>query len=175
MKIKDKEFEIFISEDEINFRIKQIADKINEDYAGKELLIIPVLNGAVLFASELMKKITIPCQFSFVKISTYFKTESTGNFNQLFGITEDIKDKHLLIIEDIVDTGFTMGNLITNLKEQQPASIGICTLLLKKKASNSSIKVNYTGFEIEDKFVVGYGLDYDGYGRNLSAIYVLKS
>jgi hypoxanthine phosphoribosyltransferase len=173
IKVLDKEFVPMLSQAEIEKRISAIAEQINKDYEGKDLLIVPILNGAVLFASELMKRINIPCQFSFVKISTYHKTTSTGKFSQQIGLTESVEGKHILVVEDIVDTGFTMGQFIHFLSDSNPKSVEICTLLHKKKEENSSIKVKYSGFVIEDKFVVGYGLDYDGFGRNIPEIYVL--
>jgi hypoxanthine phosphoribosyltransferase len=174
IKILDKEFVPMISKADLEHRIEEIAKQISVDYAGKDLLIVPILNGSALFAAELMKRITIPCKFSFVKISTYHKTASTGKFSQQIGLTEEIDGKHILVIEDIVDTGFTMGQFIHFLRDNNPASAEICTLLHKPKPSNSSVSIKYTGFSIEDKFVVGFGLDYDGYGRNLPEVYVLS-
>ncbi len=174
MQIKDKEFEIYLTSQVIQDRIKGLADQINIDYQGKRPLMIAVLNGAFMFAADLMKSLNGEVEISFVKIASYQATQSTGKLDHLLGLQEDVKDRDIILIEDIVDTGLTMSELITNILAQKPASLAVATLLWKKEALQKPMKLQYVGFEIPNKFVVGYGLDYDGLGRNLADIYQLK-
>jgi len=171
--IKDLNFVPFISEEEIQSRIKILAEAISSDYADKEPLFIGVLNGAFIFAAQLFKQITIPAKITFVKLASYTATASTGTIEEILGLDADIANRHLIILEDIVDTGLTMSELLKTLKEFQPASIKVATLLHKPEAAKKQVTIDYVGFAIENKFVVGYGLDYDGYGRNLNSIYIL--
>lgn len=175
MKIKDKTFEIFISENKINQRVKELAFQISKNYQGQELIILPILNGAFLFASDLIKEITIPCQLSFVKVASYEGTSSCGEVKSLIGLNKDLKDMNVLIIDDIVDTGLTMSSVVAQVQALKPSSIEIATLLLKPEALQKQLELKYVGFTIPNNFVVGYGLDYDGYGRNLKDIYQVKS
>jgi hypoxanthine phosphoribosyltransferase len=174
MKIKDKEFRIFIQQEKIEKRVKELAREISRDYLGKDPLIIPVLNGAFLFASDLIKEINVPCQLTFVKASSYSGTESTGNLCRIIGLDMDLRSRHVILIDDIVDTGLTMKSIFEEVRSMNPSSIEVATLLLKPEAMQKEIEVKYVGFTIPNNFVVGYGLDYEGYGRNLKDIYQIS-
>lgn len=163
-----------ISSEKIMQRVGEIAEQINHDYSGKSPLFLGVLNGAFLFTADLFKKITLTCELAFVRISSYSGTSSTGNVKTLIGLNENIKGRDIIIIEDIVDTGDTMLYLIAELKKQEPASVKIATVIFKPAALRQPIKPDYVGFEVPPAFIVGYGLDYDGFGRNLNDIYVLQ-
>jgi hypoxanthine phosphoribosyltransferase len=171
VKIKDKEFSLSINADEIHDAVSKVAQKLNRDMDGKTPLFLAILNGSFMFASDLFKQLTIPCEISFVKLSSYQGTSSTENVKTIIGMTEDIKGKTVVIVEDIVDTGFTIEDIIDNLKKYNPAEIRICTMLFKPNAYKKNIKIDYIGIEIPNDFIVGYGLDYDGLGRNLADIY----
>lgn len=171
--VKDKKFSVSISAEEIQKNVKRVADQINADYAGKEIFFIGVLNGVFMFASDLMKNITVPCTISFMKVASYEGTVSTGKIKQLIGLNADIMDKDVIIIEDIVDTGFTMKSVLDQLKQKLPKSIKIASLIFKPDSFKENYKVDYIGFNIPNDFIVGYGLDYDGYGRNLPEIYTI--
>ncbi|MES2587886.1 MAG: hypoxanthine phosphoribosyltransferase [Bacteroidota bacterium] len=171
--IHDKSFDIFISAEEIQSQIQILANQINEEYLGKELIFISVLNGSFMFASDLMKKISIPCAISFVKVSSYKGTGSTGRVDELIGLNTDIEGKHVVILEDIVDTGITMNKIYSYLSAFNPASLKIGSLLYKPNAFQGKHKPDLIGFSIPNDFVVGYGLDYNEHGRNLDAIYKL--
>lgn len=173
IKIKDKEFEISIPKETIQREVTRVAQEINRDLAGKNPLFLSVLNGAFMFTSDLLKQITIPCEISFVKLASYQGVVSTGLIKEIFGITEDITDRTIVIVEDIVDTGFTMQRLIESLGTRNPKEIYIASLLLKPDKLQVDLKVNYVAFEIPNDFIVGYGLDYDGYGRNYPDIYTI--
>jgi hypoxanthine phosphoribosyltransferase len=172
--VKDLSFKPFISEEELQVAIKKVAQKINEDYKGKTPIFLGVLNGSFMFMGDLMKSINLDCYTSFVKMASYEGTESTGVINELIGLNEDIEGKDIILVEDIVDTGNTLVKLYEVLGEKMPKSIKIATLLYKPEAYKKSHKIDYVGKEIPNAFVLGYGLDYDGLGRNLSSIYVLK-
>ncbi len=172
--IRDKSFVPFIESATLQERIKTLAQEINKDYAGKNPLLIGVLNGSFMFVADLFKSIDIECEITFIRVSSYQSTESTGKVKQILGLKEEIQNRDIIIVEDIVDTGMTMQEILGQLASQQPASIKIMTMLFKPEALKVPLKLDYVGFEIENKFVVGYGLDYDGFGRNLDAIYVLK-
>lgn len=171
--VKDKQFAPFINKQLLEGRIAEVAHKINEDYRDKNPLFVVVLNGAFMFAAELLKNVETPCEITFVRVSSYSKTESTGELTEILGLKESIHNRHVIIVEDIVDTGLTMNRLLFQLSTQRPASIQVATMLFKPTALKTPLSVKYVGFEIENKFVVGYGLDYDGYGRNLSEVYVI--
>jgi hypoxanthine phosphoribosyltransferase len=171
--ILDKKFRELITAEAISKRVDQIAGEINRDYADNEVVFLGILNGAFLFAAELFKRINIKAQISFVKLASYEGTRSSGSVKDLIGWNEDIKNKNIIIIEDIVDTGQTLELVVGELKIRKVASIKVATLLFKPKAYLKKIPVNYIGFEIPNDFVVGYGLDYDGYGRNLPSVYTL--
>lgn len=172
--VKDLSFKPFISEEELDVAIKKVAQKINEDYKGKTPIFLGVLNGSFMFMGDLMKSINLDCYTSFVKMASYEGTESTGKINELIGLNEDIEGEDIILVEDIVDTGNTLVKLFDILKEKNPKSIKIATLLYKPEAYKKDHKIDYVGKEIPNAFVLGYGLDYDGLGRNLSSIYVLK-
>lgn len=171
--IADKTFGIYLTEEEIQKRINEIAKTINAKYQGEQPLFISVLNGAFMFTSDLLKKIEVDCHVSFVKLASYEGTGSTGAVKELVGLSENIAGRRIIIIEDIVDTGLTMKMLLNQLNSKKPASIEIATLLLKPEALQEDIKIDYACFEIPNKFVIGYGLDLDGLARNLPHIYQL--
>jgi hypoxanthine phosphoribosyltransferase len=175
IRVLDKTFREFISEEDILRRIHQLADSINRDFKGKEVVFLGILNGAFLFASDLFRRIDLKAQISFVKLASYEGTKSSGTVKELIGWNEDIKNKYIIVIEDIVDTGNTLERIVDELVIRKVSGIRIATLLLKPEAYKKDIPVDYVGFEIPNNFVVGYGLDYDGYGRNLSSIYTLVS
>lgn len=172
--IKDKTFETLISKEEIERRVKNVADKINEDLKGKNPLLLGVLNGSFIFAADLMRMLTIECEISFVKMSSYEGTSSTGSVKKLVGLRENIEGRTVVIVEDIVDSGLTMEQMIAYLKEFNPAEIHVCTLLLKPDNLKRKLDIEYVAMRIPNDFIVGYGLDYDGLGRNLPDIYVVK-
>ena len=169
--IKDKTFQTSIPEDEILKHVKAVAERINHDMADKHPLFLAVLNGAFVFAADLMRFITIPCEISFVKLASYQGTISTGIIREVLGINEDLTDRHVIIIEDIVDTGLTMKQMIESLGTRNPASVHICTLLLKPDKLKVDLDIEYAAMEIPNDVIVGYGLDYDQEGRNLRDIY----
>lgn len=171
--VLDREFSVYITEDEIQSRITALAEKINEDMNGKDVLFFGVLNGVFLFAADIFRQINFECQVSFIKLASYDGSSSTGKIKELIGWNEDITDKTVVVLEDIVDTGTTLERVIAELKLRKAADIKICTLLFKPEAYTKDIPIDYIGFEIPNHFVVGYGLDYYGYGRNLRAIYKL--
>lgn len=171
--ILDKKFREMITGDVISKRIDELAEKINHDFAGKDVVFLGILNGAFLFAAELFKRIDIKARISFVKLASYAGTKSSGSVKELIGWNEDIKGMSVIVIEDIVDTGHTLELIVGELKVRKVAEIKIATLLYKPKAYTKKIPLNYVGFEIPNDFVVGFGLDYDGYGRNLPSVYTL--
>jgi hypoxanthine phosphoribosyltransferase len=176
IKVKDKDFEISIDASVIAAAVQKMAIEINRDYEGKNPLFLAILNGSFIFAADLIRKITIPCQISFVKLASYSGTTSTEDVKELIGLNEEITGRHLVIVEDIVDTGITLEKLLKDLEKFEPASVRLACLTFKEKAFKKSFRIDYLGITIPNEFVVGYGLDYDGYGRNLSDIYkIVKS
>ncbi len=173
IKVLDKQFVPYISEEKLQARINEMAIEISEDYNKKDPLFLGILNGAFIFASDLYKKISITSTITFIKLASYKGTASTGNVITAIGLEENIKDRNIIIIEDIVDTGKTLSAFLPTIQNMQPASIEICTLLQKPDALLHPLNVKYVGFNIPNQFVVGYGLDYDGYGRNFPMIYQL--
>ena len=171
--IHDKTFEISIPEAGILKRVKAVAERINEDYAGKNPLFLAVLNGAFVFAADLMREISIPSEISFVKLASYQGTTSTGTIKEVIGINEDLSGRHVIIVEDIVDTGLTMKRMTESLGTRHPASISICALLVKPEKLQVPLDIKYCALQIPNDFIVGYGLDYDQQGRNLRDIYSL--
>jgi hypoxanthine phosphoribosyltransferase len=171
MKIRDLEFHEFISEDRARDKVQALAKSISNDYAGKIPVFLPVLNGSFMFASDLIKEVSIPCRISFVKVSSYEGTTSTGQLKTLIGLDESLFNQDIIIVEDIVDTGFTLQKIVEELTALGIKSVEVVTLLRKKPARDKEVKVKYVGFEIENEFVLGYGLDYDGLGRNYKQIY----
>lgn len=174
IKIKDLSFKPYISEQELQQLIKNVAQKINHEYKGKSPLFLGVLNGSFMFMGDLMKSIELECLVSFVKLASYEGTESKGTVNQLIGLNESLEGKDVIIVEDIVDTGNTLEKLYQIIEEKNPKSLKIATLLYKPEAYKKDFNIDFVAKEIPNNFVVGYGLDYDGYGRNLSSIYVLN-
>lgn len=174
LQLNDKTFEIFIRNEKIQAEISALAARLERDYAGKDLVFIAVLNGAFMFAADLMKQFRAPCQITFVKVSSYQGMHSSGRVDEVIGLTSSVKDKHVVILEDIVDTGITMEKLFTLLSVEKPASLEIATLLFKPEAFKGTHTPTYIGFSIPNKFVVGYGLDYNELGRNTEHIYQLK-
>lgn len=169
----DKTFETYFSEDTIQKRVQELAAAINTDYAGKRPMFIAILNGSFMFASDLFKHLTIEAELCFIKLASYKGLKSSGNVVTSIGLEDDIFNKEIVIVEDIVDTGKTLHNFLPKLEHQQPKSLRIATLLHKSEATEFPLKLDYIGFDIPNKFVVGYGLDYDGLGRNLKEIYQL--
>ena len=175
MKIKDKEFDIYLNTSQIEERISQLGHQISNDYAHCTPLFVGILNGVFMFASQLFKNLSIQAEISFIKLSSYKKLNSSGQVTQLLGLNETLFQRDVIILEDIVDTGTTMVQMLTAMDELGPKSVEIATLLFKPDALVEKLDLKYVGFEIPDRFVVGYGLDYAGLGRNLPDIYQLKS
>jgi hypoxanthine phosphoribosyltransferase len=173
IKVKDRKFERSINASVIDAAVQRVAGEINHDYEGKDPLFLAILNGSFIFAADLLRKITIPCRISFVKLASYSGTTSKKQIDELIGLNEDINGKHVIIVEDIVDTGLTIDKLLTDLKHFNPASVRLACFTFKKDAFQKDFQIDYLGITIPDEFVVGYGLDYDGYGRNLPDIYKL--
>lgn len=173
IKVHDKSFETYLSAETIQQRIKELAGSINNDFAGKKPFFIAILNGSFMFAADLFKHLTINAEICFIKLASYKGMKSSGNVVTSIGLDDDIFGKDVIIVEDIVDTGKTLHNFLPKLEHQQPKSLKIATLLHKSEATTFPLTLDYIGFTIPDKFVVGYGLDYDGLGRNLKEIYQL--
>ncbi len=171
--IHDKQFHSYISEAEIQSVVERLANDLEKDYQGKELIFLSILNGSFMFTSDLMKSINSNVEVSFVKVSSYIGTSTSGRVDELIGLNTSLKNKSVIILEDIVDTGITIDKVLTLLKSEQMDSIEICTLLFKPDAFLGRKKPKYIGMEIPNKFVVGYGLDYNELGRNLKEIYQL--
>lgn len=169
--LKDKTFEKYISAEEIDTAIERVAQQINKDYEGDTPIFIVTLNGAIIFAADLFKKLTITCSMTCVKLASYEGTQSTNSIKDLIGLKEDLKDKRVIIVEDIVDTGNTYEHLLEILKDKGTKDIRIATMTYKPDAYKKEHPIHYIGLSIPPKFVVGRGLDYDGLGRNLNDIY----
>ncbi|MBW3468778.1 hypoxanthine phosphoribosyltransferase [Arthrospiribacter ruber] len=175
IEIKNKKFIPFLDSANLKDKIEEMGRKISQDFEGKTPVLVGVLNGAFMFLSDLCKEISIPMEVCFVKISSYQGQHSTGKVRELIGLDVDIEGREIIIVEDIVDTGLSMSHLLKMLKEKNPSGIAIATLLHKPEALQKDIKMDYIGFNIPNKFVVGYGLDYDGVGRNIREIYQLNT
>jgi hypoxanthine phosphoribosyltransferase len=173
VKVHDKHFEPFIPEEKIQNEVSRIAGEMNRDLAQKDPIFLGILNGAFMFASDLYKQLTFPCQITFLKLASYSGTQSTGTVKQLIGINRDLKDRVVVVLEDIVDTGVTLETIIRQLSGYQPAEIRVATFLHKPDATVKEVKLDYVGIKIPNDFILGYGLDYDGYGRNFKEIYRL--
>jgi len=171
--IADKEFDLYLESVKIQQQIEIMADRMNSELKSRNVIFIGVLNGAFMFAADLLKRIHIDVQISFLKVSSYRGIASGMNIKRLIGLNEELKGKTVVILEDIVDTGKTIEDILFQLKGFRPSEILIATLLLKTSSYKGSAKIDYIGFEIPDRFVVGYGLDYFGFGRNLRNIYML--
>lgn len=173
IKIKDKTFTVSIPESKIQQEVKRVAEEINRDLKDENPLFLSVLNGSFMFASDLMRNLTIPCEISFVKLASYQGTSSSGKMKELVGLSEEIKGRTVVIVEDIVDTGFTMQHLLKTLAEREPKDVRIATLLVKPDKLQVELNIQYVAMHIPNDFIVGYGLDYDGYGRNYRDIYTV--
>jgi hypoxanthine phosphoribosyltransferase len=175
MKIKDLEFKQFINKSTIQQKVRELAEQLNHDYKDKTPVFLPILNGSFMFASDLIKQIDVQCRVSFVKLSSYVGTASSGQIRSVIGLEESLFNQNILIVEDIVDTGLTLSKLVEDLKNLGAKSVEVVALLRKQPARTKNIPAKYVGFEIENEFVLGYGLDYDGLGRNLKDIYQAKT
>lgn len=171
--VKDKQFKPYIGGDKILEAVKGLANRINVELKDEFPLFLVVLNGSFMFAADLLKEVSIPCELSFIKVASYHGTSSTGTVTELLGLSEDVNGRTVIIVEDIVDTGATLEKLHAILMKRGVKSVKVATMLLKPDAYKKSIPVDYAGIRIPNDFVVGYGLDYDGQGRNLKDIYVL--
>ena len=174
IQVHDKTFVPYLSSDEIIAKVKELAEKLNQDYANKRPLFISVLNGSFMFSADLFKYLTIEAEICFIKLASYKGTKSTGQVLTAIGLDTDIAGRDIIILEDIIDTGKTINQFLPQVFNQQPASLKIAVLLHKPEATIFPVKIDYTCFIIPNKFVVGYGLDYDGLGRNLAQLYQLK-
>jgi hypoxanthine phosphoribosyltransferase len=172
--VHGKAFTPYIGEVEIKQQIGKLGVQLNRDYAGKKPLFIAILNGAFMFASDLFKELSIEAEICFIKLASYKGTKSTGNVITSIGLDEPLKDRHVIIVEDIVDTGKTLTEFLPQLRAQQPASLKIAALLHKPEALKHPLKIDYLGFNVPNKFLLGFGLDFDGLGRNLKEIYQLS-
>ncbi len=173
IQVLDKKFKPYIKAEEIKEQVYKLAQQINEDYADKKPLFIAILNGSFMFASDLFKELTINAEICFIKLASYKGTKSTGNVITSIGLDEPLNGRHVIIVEDIVDTGKTLHEFLPQLINQQPASLKIAALLHKPEALAHPLNIDYLGFNVPNKFLLGYGLDYDGLGRNLKEIYQL--
>lgn len=175
VKLKDKEFQLSYPAEEIQDDIDVVASRINWDFHNSDEvpLFLCVLNGSFMFAADLMKRITFPCEISFIRLASYQGTTSTGSVTELIGLNEDISDRSVIVIEDIVDTGVTLSKLYAELEKRNPKQVKVATLLYKPDAYKGTINIDYVGKSIPNDFIVGYGLDYDGIGRNFPDIYTL--
>lgn len=175
IQVKDKFFRPFLSAEDICKRVAEIGAQISHDLEGKNPLFLAILNGSYVFAADLLRYITTPCEISFIRVSSYSGMESTGKLTEVIGLKENIEGRTVVIVEDIIDSGFTMEGLVKSLKAKNPADLRICTLLTKPGNLKVDLDIPYCAYEIPNDFIVGYGLDYDGYGRNLPAIYVVDN
>ena len=171
--IKDKTFEVSMSEEQVKQRIREVAQQISHDMEGRNPLFLAVLNGAFIFAADLMREMTIPCEISFVKLASYQGTTSTGKIKEVFGINEDLTGRTVIILEDIVETGLTIKQMIESLGTRNPASVHVCTLFFKPERLQEDLQLDYVAFSIPNDFILGYGLDYDQQGRGLKDLYTL--
>jgi len=173
VQVHGRYFKPFIGEEAIQIEVSRLAREMNRDLAGKDPIFLGILNGAFMFASDLYKQLSFPCQITFLKLASYSGTESTGSVKQLIGINRDLKDRVVVVLEDIVDTGVTLETIIRQLSGYEPQEIRVATFLHKPDATVKEVKLDYVGMEIPNDFILGYGLDYDGYGRNFKEIYQL--
>ncbi len=171
VQVNDKKFSLYISENEIKEQVKKVAAGMNEELAGKKPLFLVVLNGAFMFAADLLREIDIPCEVSFVRVSSYDGTTTTGKVKQLIGLNENIEGRTLVVVEDIIDSGITMREMLRMLKEKNPADVRVASLFVKPDNLQVELDIHYRCFDIANDFIVGYGLDYDQEGRNLPDIY----
>jgi len=172
--VHDKSFVPYLDEEKIAVRVAELGAAISADYNEKKPLLLGILNGSFVFAADLFRKLDIEAEICFVKLSSYAGTGSSGTVTTVIGLTEDLTNRHVIVVEDIIDTGRTLSQFIPELEKQNLASVKLVTLLSKPEARKVPLEADYTGFEIPDKFVLGYGLDYDGLGRNLPGLWVLR-
>ena len=176
IQIEDREFEILIENDNICKRTRLIGIQINVDYENRCPMFIGVLNGSFMFMADLLKEITVSCEVAFIQVASYSGTESTGIVKEIFGLRDDLHNRDIIIVEDIVDSGTTLNHILKQVYQQKPASVSVCSLLLKPAALKEPIdELEYIGFELANDFVVGFGMDYNGLGRNLIDIYRTKT
>jgi hypoxanthine phosphoribosyltransferase len=175
IQLADKSFELSITSTEIQKAIWRIADQMDQDLKDKNPLMICILNGSFMFAADLMKKLTTPCQVSFVKVASYDGTQTTGSVKEIIGLSENIEGRTVVLLEDIVDTGVTIENILKQVTSLKPREVKVATLLFKPDACKRALTLDYIGLSIPNDFIVGYGLDYNGYGRNLPDIYSVVS
>ena len=175
MKVKDREFEVFISEEELDKIVRRLAAEVSRDYEGRDLVACPILTGAFMFAADLIRRLTLPCEVSFVRYASYSGMSSTGEVKCMLPFSPEVEGRDVLIIEDVVDSGFSMKSMLQSVWVLKPRSVRICSLFFKPAAFKGDYKVDYIGREIGNEFIVGYGLDYDEEGRNLKEIYKIKS
>ena len=173
IEIQGRRFELFLTQQEIIDVVSKIAQKINNDFRDQEVVFLSVLSGAMFFTVDLVKLITIPCKLSFLKLSSYIDIKSTGKISKVLGIDIELNSKNIILVEDIIDTGLTLTYVMNELKQFFPKDLKVASLLAKPSTSRFKYRIDYLGFNIPDVFVVGYGLDYNGYGRNLTSIYKL--
>lgn len=171
IRVHDKEFDLYIPQDQIERAIKKVADDINRDMAGKNPLFLVVLNGAFMFAAELFKSLEIECEISFVKLSSYSGTQSTNVVRELIGLDHPVVGRNVVLVEDIVDSGLTISHTTENLKKLEAKTVTVATMLFKPKSFRFNFEVEYVGIEIPNDFIIGYGLDYNEHARNLPDIY----
>ena len=171
--VKDKTFEVSMTEAQIKARVKELAQEISRDMEGKNPLLLAVLNGAFIFTADLMREMTIPCEVSFVKLASYQGTTSTGTIHVVLGINEDLSGRHIIIVEDIVESGLTIKRMVEQLGTRGPASVSICTLFFKPERLKEDLHLDYVAFKIPNDFILGYGLDYDQQARGLKDLYTL--
>jgi hypoxanthine phosphoribosyltransferase len=173
--LKDKTFVPYISSEVILDSVRKMAEQINKELINENPLFLVVLNGSFMFAADLLKEVSFPCEISFIKLASYHGTSSSGVVTEMIGLTEDIKGRTVVVVEDIVDTGVTLEKLVAVLQKKDVKQIKVASFLMKPDAYKKSIPIDYIGMKIPNDFVIGYGLDYDGLGRNMKSIYVLKS
>ncbi|PJJ59003.1 hypoxanthine phosphoribosyltransferase [Hymenobacter chitinivorans] len=169
--LHDKQFAPYLTASQITAAVRELAAHINRDYAGKQPLFVAVLNGSFMFAADLLKEIQLPCEITFIRVSSYQGTSSTGTVREIMGLQEEVAGRDLIILEDIVDSGHTMKGLLEQLRAKNPASVEVATLFLKPECLQHQLDLRYIGLSIPNDFIVGYGLDYDGLGRNLPDVY----
>jgi hypoxanthine phosphoribosyltransferase len=172
--VHGKQFRSMISAEEIATKVAEIGAEITEKYAGKRPLLLSILNGAFMFAADLSRAIDTELELTFIKLASYKGTGSTGKVETVLGLDMDLTDRHIIIVEDIIDTGLTLHNFLKALEKEKPASVSLCTCFFKKEALQYPLSIDYVLFEITNKFIIGYGLDYDGLGRNLPAVYQIN-
>ena len=174
IQVLDKQFEVSIPESEIRRQVGRVASEITRDYEGQTPVFLAILNGSFIFAADLLREISLPCEVSFVKLASYEGVNSTGRIHEMIGLNVDITDRPVIIIEDIVESGLTMAHMLETLSRHNPRSIDVCTLFLKPNKLKVQLDIRYRCFEIPDDFILGYGLDYNQQGRNTKDIYTIK-